>query len=132
MAWRFLHKSCFSGKIPVSGNVIYVTFGSSRSWKYHDSCWQSKSDACHPSLGVAWFSVRDISWFFFFDKKKEVYSRSYLIQKSIRQTKDCRKYKNKNKKQRKKLITKERSKERNERITRSESPSPRPIKKGTT
>ena len=69
---------------------------------------------------------------FFFDKKKEVYSRSYLIQKSIRQTKDCRKYKNKNKKQRKKLITKERSKEWNEWITRSESSIPRPIKKGTT
>ena len=69
---------------------------------------------------------------FFFDKKKEVYSRSYLIKKNIRQTKDDRKYKNKNKKQRKKLITKERSKERNERITRSESSSPRPIKKGTT
>ena len=58
---------------------------------------------------------------FFFDKKKEVYSRSYLIKKNIRQTKDDRKYKNKNKKQRKKLITKERSKERNEWITRSES-----------
>ena len=69
---------------------------------------------------------------FFFDKKKEVYSRSYLIKKNIRQTKDDRKYKNKNKKQRKKLITKERSKERNEWITRSESLSPRPIKKGTT
>ena len=69
---------------------------------------------------------------FFFDKKKEVYSRSYLIKKNIRQTKDDRKYKNKNKKQRKKLITKERSKERNEWITRSESSSPRLIKKGTT
>lgn len=69
---------------------------------------------------------------FFFDKKKEVYSRSYLIKKNIRQTKDDRKYKNKNKKQRKKLITKERSKEWNEWITRSESSIPRPIKKGTT
>ena len=49
--------------------------------------------------------------------------------KCIRQTID---YKKRNKKTEKKLITKERTKEQRERITIGESPSPKPIKKGTT
>ena len=47
--------------------------------------------------------------------------------RSVRQTKD---YKKRNEKTKKKLITKERTKEQRERITRGESPSPRPVKKG--
>ena len=46
--------------------------------------------------------------------------------KSIRQTKDYRK---RNEKTKKKLITKERTKEQRERITRDEFPSPRPVKR---
>ena len=49
--------------------------------------------------------------------------------RSVRQTKD---YKKRNEKTKKKLITKERTKEQRERITRGESPSPRPIKERTT
>ena len=48
----------------------------------------------------------------------------YLMQKVIRQRKKLQKEKI--------LITNERAKEHRERITKGESPSPRPIKKGAT
>ena len=48
----------------------------------------------------------------------------YLMQKVIRQRKKLQKEKT--------LITNERAKEHRERITKGESPSPRPIKKGAT
>ena len=54
----------------------------------------------------------------------------YLMQKVIRQRKKLQK--KKIKKKEKILITKERTKERRERITRGESPSPKPIKKRAT
>ena len=62
-------------------------------------------------------------------RKKDVYSKSYLMQKGHRTGQRLEKWKWTNKK---KLITKERTKEQRERITRGESKSPRPVKKGTT
>ena len=62
--------------------------------------------------------MQGITHYLFFDKK-DVYS-----EKSIRQTK----YYNK----KKRLITKKRTKEQRERITRGESPSPRLVKMGAT
>ena len=57
--------------------------------------------------------------------------------KNIRQNKEYKERKKQKKttkqtKTNKELITKERTKEQRERITRGESPSPRPIKKRTT
>ena len=55
--------------------------------------------------------------------------KAISCKRSVRQTKDYRK---RNEKTKKKLITKERTKEQNERITRGESPNPRLVKKRTT
>ena len=51
------------------------------------------------------------------------------MQKNIRQSE---KYKGKEKRKEKILITQERAKEQRERITRGESPSPRPVKQRAT
>ena len=67
--------------------------------------------------------------FFFYISNKDVYSKSYLMHKGIRQIKYYRKRKEKTKKI---LITKERTKKHRERITRGESPNPKPVKKGAT
>ena len=66
---------------------------------------------------------------FFYISNKDVYSKSYLMHKGIRQIKYYRKRKEKTKKI---LITKERTKKYRERITRGESPNPKPVKKGAT
>ena len=55
--------------------------------------------------------------------------KAISCKRSVRQTKDYRK---RNKKTKKKLITKERTKEQREGITRGEFPIPRPVKKRTT
>ena len=55
----------------------------------------------------------------------------YLMQKVIRQRKKITKKEDKKQKE-KILITKQRAKKHRERITRGESPSPRPVKKGAT
>ena len=70
----------------------------------------------------------DLALFFFFISKKDVYSKSYLKKKAEGKTKSTEKETIRQKK----LITKERTKEQRERITRGESPSPRPIKERTT
>ena len=71
-------------------------------------------------------------YFYFLISKKEIYiQKTTLCKKSIRQTKDYIERK-KIEKTKNKLITNERIKEQRERITRSESPSPRPIIKRTT
>ena len=55
--------------------------------------------------------------------------KNYLMHNGIRHIKYYRKRKEKTKKI---LITKERTKKHRERITRGESPSPRPVEKGAT
>ena len=57
----------------------------------------------------------------------------YLMQKNIGQRKIQKdKIKRTEKRKEKILITKERAKEHREKITRGESPNPRPVKKGAT
>ena len=60
---------------------------------------------------------------------KDAYSKRYLMQKEHKADQRLQK---RNEKTKKKLITKERTKEQRERITRGEFPSPRPAKKRTT
>ena len=67
------------------------------------------------------------TFFFFLISNKDVYSKNYLMHNGIRHIKD---YKKKGEKTKRKLITKERTKKIGERITRVESPSPRPVEKG--
>ena len=67
------------------------------------------------------------TFFFFLISNKDVYSKNYLMHNGIRHIKDYKKRKEKTKR---KLITKERTKKIGERITRVESPSPRPVEKG--
>ena len=68
-------------------------------------------------------------YIYFLISKKGVYSKNYKMQSS---TKHIKKKRKKSKNIEEELITKkERAKEQRERITRCESPSPRPIKKGT-
>ena len=62
--------------------------------------------------------------------KKNVYSKSYFLQKEHKAKPKATKESNKKTKQKRKLITKEeRTKERRERITSCESSSPRLVKK---
>ena len=68
-----------------------------------------------------------LDFFFFLISNKDVYSKNYLMHNGIRHIKDYKKRKEKTKR---KLITKERTKKHGERITRGESPSPRPVEKG--
>ena len=60
-----------------------------------------------------------------------MYIQEHLMQKDIRQRKKSTESKDKKQKE-KILITKERAKKHRQRITRGESPSPKPVKKGAT
>ena len=64
--------------------------------------------------------------------KKDVYSKRYFMHekhKANQKYKEKKETKMRRKPRRKLIIKEERTKERRERITRFESPSPRPIKK---
>ena len=74
--------------------------------------------------------IIDFLNYIFFISNKDVYSKSCYMQSSAE---DIKKYKKREAKTKKEPITKkERAKGQRERITRCESPSSRPIKKGTS
>ena len=93
----------------------------------------------HPKIfSLIFFKFPNLSYinnfFFFLIRKKDVYSRILPYAKTHKAKRKIQREKKENREKRKEkiLITQERAKKHRERITRGESPSPRPVKQRAT